>query len=100
MLFQMVNAHTPEDCPALKPDGLKTFAAVVKSAQENGIRIHSMHVAPWEHTIYGLLETDNAESLDLWFEPLSPFGIIKVSPGTDVLGAMARRTKTSPGIAV
>ena len=95
MLFRMVNTHTPENCPALKPDGLKTFAAVVKSAEEYGVRIHSMHVSPWEHTIYGLLETDNAESLDLWSQPLSPFGITKVSPVTDVLGAIARRVESS-----
>jgi len=95
MLFQMVNTHTPENCPALKPGGLETFAATVKSAEANGVKIRSLHVAPWEHTMYGLLETDNAENLDRWFEPLSPFGITKVSPVTDVLEAIARRTEGS-----
>jgi hypothetical protein len=94
MLFQLVNNHTPEDCPALRPDGLKTFAAVVKSAEEHGVRIHSLHVAPWEHAMYGLVETDSAESLDKWFEPMSPFGITKISPVTDVLEAIARRTES------
>ena len=88
------NSH-PEDCPAFRPDGLKTFAAVVKSAEEHGVRIHGIHVAPWEHTMYGLLETESAESLDKWFEPMAPFGITKMSPVTDVLEAIARREGSS-----
>jgi len=68
----VVDTRISEDCPALKRRGPEAFAAAVKSA-----------------------EADNAENLDRRFKPLGPFGITRVSPVTDILEAIARRTESS-----
>ena len=95
MLFVMTNTHTPENCAAHSPERLKTFAAVMKSAEENGVHIHSLYVAPWEHTFYRVLEAESADSLGRWIDPLLELTTSKITPVTDGLAAIEERLKGS-----
>lgn len=94
MLFHMTNTHTPENCSAHKPERLKIFAAVIESAEENGVHIHSLCVAAPEHTFYGVFETDSAESLERWLDPVPEFGTARITPATDVLTAIGNRLES------
>jgi hypothetical protein len=95
MLFHFTHVHTPESCPAHKPEALKALAAWMQSAEEKGIHIHSLHVAPWEHTYYGILEANDAASLVQFIDPMLELGIGKITPVTDILAEIKRRLATT-----
>jgi hypothetical protein len=93
MLFHLKHVHTHENCFAHKPDVLKALGAHFKSAQEKGIHVHSLHVAPWEHTWYGIVEAESAEALEKFMDPLLELGKAKITPVTDVLATIEKRLK-------
>jgi hypothetical protein len=95
MLFHFAHVHTPEDCPAHKPEALKMIAAWVQSAEAKGVKIHSLHVAPWEHTYYGVLDADSAESLVQFVDPLLELGTAAITPVTDIVAELKRRLADS-----
>lgn len=95
MLFHITNTHTPENCAAHSPERLKKFAAAIQSAKENGVRIHGLHVAPWEHTLYGVVEAESAESLERWIDPLLDLTTSKITPVSDALATVEERLKSS-----
>ena len=95
MLFHLTHVHNAETCFAHKPDTLKMLADALKSAPENGIRVHSLYVAPWEHTFYGVLEADSSESLSKFIDPLLELGNGTITPVTDVVAEIGRRLGTS-----
>lgn len=93
MLFHVTHVHNHENCFAHKPDVLKTLGAHFKSAEEKGVHIHSLHVAPWEHAWYGVLEAESAEALERFVDPLLELGTAKITPVTDVLATIEQRLK-------
>jgi hypothetical protein len=95
MLFHFTNTHTPENCAAHDPERLKKFVAVMKSAEEHGVHIHSMYAAPWEHTVYGVVEAESAGSLGRWADPLLGLTTSKFTPVTDALAAIEERLERS-----
>ena len=93
MLFHMTHTHAAQNCPAHNPETLKMLATLVQSAEGKGVRVHSLHVAPWEHTFYGVLEADSAESLEQFMDPMLELGTAQITPVTDVLATIEQRLK-------
>jgi Domain of unknown function (DUF3303) len=93
MLFHVMHVHTHENCFAHKPEVLKMLGDNFKSAKEKGVNVHSMHVAPWEHTWYGVLEAESTEAIERFVDPWLELGTAKITPVTDVLGTIEKRLK-------
>jgi hypothetical protein len=93
MLFHLTHTHTNETCFAHKPEVLKALGAHFTSADEKGVHIRSLHVAPWEHTWYGVFEADSAEAIERFLDPMLELGTAKITPVTDVLATIERRLK-------
>lgn len=93
MLFHLKHVHTPEKCPAHNPEALKALAAHIMSADEKGVHLHSLHVASWEHTWYGVIEAETAEAVERFMDPWLELGRGKITPVTDVRAAIERRLK-------
>ena len=91
MLFHMSHSHTPENCPAHDAARLKTLAEVMKSARERGVNVRSLHLAPWEHTFYGILEAESAEDIERWLDPILGLGMAKLTPVTDAMSSIGQR---------
>ena len=90
MLLHFTHVHTPESCPAHNPEGMKKMALLMTSAEDKGIRVHGMYVSTWEHTIYGVVEAESAESLDAWLDPALEIGRATVTPVTDAVATLKR----------
>jgi hypothetical protein len=96
MLLHMTHTHASKDCPAHNREFMKTFVGVLQSAEGKGVKIHSLYVAPWEHTFYGILEADSAESLEHWLDPLLELGSADITPVEDAsLAAFERRVASA-----
>ena len=71
MLFLITMTHTPESCPGNDPEKLEeSIAALEKSesvAKELGMKIHFLLADLLGHTMYALVETDNADALQRSF---------------------------------
>jgi len=68
-----------------------TLAEVMKSARERGINLRSLHLAPWEHTFYGILEAESAEDIERWLDPILGLGMAKLTPVTDAMSSIGQR---------
>jgi hypothetical protein len=92
VLVHMTHVHKAEACPVHKPEYLKMLGNALKSAEEKGVHIHSLYVAPWEHTFYGVFEADSAESLEQFLDPLLELGTARITPVEEAsLAAFQRR---------
>jgi uncharacterized protein with GYD domain len=80
VLVHMTHVHKADVCPAHKPETMQMLGNILKSAEEKGVHVHSLYVAPWEHTFYGVLEADSAESLERFLDPLLELGTARITP--------------------
>jgi hypothetical protein len=94
MLFHITQVHTAESCFAHKPETLKSLATSLKSADEQGVHVHSFYVTPWEHTFYLVVETESADSLDRWLDPMLELTTARITPVLDGLAMAAKLVET------
>jgi hypothetical protein len=90
MLLHFTHVHTPESCPAHNPEGMKKMALLMKAAEEKGVHVHGMYVSAWEHTIYGVVEAESADTLEAWLDPALEIGRATITPVTDALATLKR----------
>ena len=90
MLFMVTHRHAPDDCMADDPRPLQQLASDAH-AREAGVRVHGIHVAAAEHTIYVLLEADEAGRVVRFLRPVMPIGehdIVPVQPVAEALATL------------
>ena len=94
MLFHVTMTHSPENCPAqLSPAEQKKFFAEAEkrqqAAKEMKINVHFM-LAGVGHRMYALVETDNFDSLNMFFTGMGikqDYQIEPVGHARDVIAA-------------
>jgi len=91
MLFHVTHVHTPETCPSNDPERIKaTFGRMLSTADELGVKVHSMYSNNIAHTMYMVLETDSAESISKMMDPTLKIAHAEISPITDAHAVMER----------
>lgn len=96
MLFHVTMSHTPENCPACDPEKMKEAMAAGEKmesvAKELNIKVHFMVTEVVGHTVYGLVETDNPDSLARFFGGIPFPQDVKATP-VEPLQQMIARSK-------
>ena len=75
MLFQVVNTHTFENCPAKGPEQAKPISSWWQSLKKtSGVKVLAGYVSPMDHTFYITVDADDYPTLMKAFGPLLSFG--------------------------
>ncbi len=80
MLFHATHTHSYQTCHAHDEARKAKIMEAVKSADESGLRIHSIHVDPPGHVGYFLLEADTMEQIVQFFDPMLELGDTDIRP--------------------
>ena len=70
MLFHIQSTHSYKTCGANDPEKKKIMRSAFLSAEEKGIKIHSLIVNRPSHTVYMVAESETFENIDKMFEPI------------------------------
>jgi len=95
-LFVVIHAHTPELCPSDKPEMLKKTVDVVASeehAKKSGVNVLGSFIAPPEHTLFFVLESDDYGKIVDFFRPLMKIGTPRIIP-VDTLGKLVPKFRS------
>jgi hypothetical protein len=83
-LYVVRHQHTPETCPAKDPAMgamlLKHLSA--PNASKYGIRIQGDGVLDGKHTLYMILEAENARKVEEFMQPFSQAGSVEIWPAS------------------
>lgn len=88
MLFHATHRHNHHSCVAHDPEGKAKFAQVFQGAEDAGVKLVGVYADPPGHTIYMILETDAAENLVKFFDPIVDMGDTEIRPVVDPLAAI------------
>ena len=80
MLFHATHTHSYQTCHAHDEARKAKIMEAVKSADESGLKIHSIHVDPPGHVGYFLLEADTMEQIVQFFDPMLELGDTDIRP--------------------
>ena len=81
MLFQIVHAHTGENCPAGSPERTKNISNWWQALKKTpGVKIVVGNVSPLDHTFYITVEADDYPTLAKALGPLVSIGTGHVIP--------------------
>ncbi len=83
MLFVVTHVHTPELCPSGDPKAVERTVGVVASddhAKKTGVRVLGRYIAPPEHTLFFVIESDNYGKVVDFFTPLMKMGTPRITP--------------------
>ena len=80
MLFHATHTHSYQTCHAHDEARKAKIMEAVKSADESGLKIHSIHVDPPGHVGYFLLEADTMEQIVQFFDPMLELGDTDICP--------------------
>ena len=80
MLFHATHTHSYQTCHAHDEARKAKIMEAVKSADESGLKIHSIHVDPPRHVGYFLLEADTMEQIVQFFDPMLELGDTDIRP--------------------
>ena len=80
MLFHATHTHSYQTCHAHDEARKAKIMEAVKSADESGLKIHSIHVDPPGHVGFFLLEADTMEQIVQFFDPMLELGDTDIRP--------------------
>ena len=80
MLFHATHTHSYQTCHAHDEARKVKIMEAVKSVDESGLKIHSIHVDPPGHVGYFLLEADTMEQIVQFFDPMLELGDTDIRP--------------------
>lgn len=95
MLFMVIHTHTPELCPSDKPEMVKKTVDVVASnahAKKCGVKVLGSYIAPPEHVLFFILESDDYGKIVDFFRPLMKMGTPRIIP-IGILGEVVPKFK-------
>ena len=70
MLFHIQSTHSYQTCGANDPEKKKLKRSAFHSAEEKGIKIHSLVMNRPSHTVFMVAESETFEDIDKMFEPI------------------------------
>ena len=91
LLFHVTSVHTPETCPANDPARIRdTFGKMLNSADDIGVKVHSVYSNSISHTFYMVVETDEMSKISAMFEPTLKIATADIVPIQDAHQVMAQ----------
>ncbi len=91
MLFVVIHTHTPELCPSGDPEkARKTIDVLGQEAHalKAGVKVLGSYIAPPEHTIFFIIESESYEALVDFFRPQMKVGTLRVIPVSPLRSAV------------
>lgn len=79
----VTHCHTPELCPSDSPEKIKRTLDIVTSethAKSAGVKVLGSYIAPPEHTLFFIIESDTYEKIVDFFRPLMKMGTPRIVP--------------------
>jgi len=93
MLFHITHEHSPETCPGHDPEQVKaTFGQVMLNTDEDGLDLIGAWVDVTAHTVYMIVETDEAGKLFKVLDPALKIGTAYISPVMDATAVLKERS--------
>ena len=93
MLFHVTHVHTPETCPGHDPEQVKaTFGQVMANADEEGFDLIGAWVDVTAHTVFMIVDTDDAGKLFGVLDPALTIGTGDISPIMDATVVLKERS--------
>lgn len=83
MLFVVTQVHTPELCPSDNPELVKKTVSVVGSkahAEKSGVKVFGSYIAPEEHALFFIIESNDYEKIVDFFRPIMKMGTLRITP--------------------
>lgn len=83
MLFVAVHTHTPELCPSGDPEKVKKTVDVLAEeshAKKSKVKVLGSYIAPPDHTLFLILETDSYDAIVDFFRPAMKIGTLRIMP--------------------
>ena len=88
MLFHATHTHSYQTCHAHDEARKAKKMEAVKSTEESGLKIHSIHVDPPGHVGFFLLEADTMEQIVQFFDPMLELGDTDIRPVMSMQAAL------------
>ena len=88
MLFHATHTHSYQTCHAHDEARKVKIMEAVKSTEESGLKIHSIHVDPPGHVGFFLLEADTREQIVQFFDPMLELGDTDIRPVMSMQAAL------------
>ena len=83
MLFMYIHTHPVEKCLLTKPEETsKMFAQFQAGASKAGVKPLGLYMAPHEHTMYAVFETNDIAALETLLTPMTVWGNARLIPIT------------------
>ena len=80
MLFMYIHTHTVENCMIDKPQETKKMMTQMRAeAEKAGIKMTG-YVAPYEHSIYSIMEANDIVALEKLLAPMTKWGDSSLIP--------------------
>ena len=94
MLFHITHVHTPDTCPGHDPEQVKaTFGQVIANAEEfEGFDLIGAWIDVTAHTVFMLVDTDDAGKLFKALDPALKIGTADISPVKDATAVLKERS--------
>jgi hypothetical protein len=88
MLFHVTHKHDHHSCIAHDAEGKAKLAKALKGAESAGVTLHGVYTDAPGHAIYFIIETDHAENLVKFFEPIIDMGDTDIRPVLDPMAVL------------
>jgi len=83
MLFVVTENHTPELCPSGNTELMKKTVSLMASkahAEKTGVKVLGSYIAPEEHALFFIVESNNYEKITDFFRPIMKMGTLRITP--------------------
>ncbi len=91
MLFHVTHTHNWKTCMIHDPEKAKnTVGKVLANADNAGVKIVGAYVDPAAHTFYMIVETDEAENIQAFLDPIIDLGYADTRPVSDAFSVVKK----------
>jgi hypothetical protein len=87
MLFHIEHIHTPELCPSNNPKRIEETVSVLASdehAKETGEKVLERYIAPTEHCLFFIVESESYEAITDFLETMMKMGTPRITPVSEL----------------
>ncbi|HEY8497751.1 MAG TPA: DUF3303 family protein [Limnochordales bacterium] len=83
-LFVVRHQHSSDRCPARDPRAGALLLAHLQpaNAERHGLRIHGEAVVDGQHTLYMIVEADDAQRVESFMKPFAQAGSVEIWPAS------------------
>jgi hypothetical protein len=93
MLFHITHVHTPETCPAGKPELMKsTFGKMIENS-ENGVELINSYADAPAHTLYFIVKAESITGLSKFLDHANKLGSAETRPVEDAVEVYNRKLR-------